>query len=138
MRNPLNGLFGSLDVLEISYQDLKAREQYQHTEPFGVFVISVAMIMASFAPWPVLIAFLIGLWSLSWLWKQTTAKKQNWKFEQLLTEIKECLNHQKAILDDTLQVHKLDSPNFQLDIGPASPSSLISSVLSMVCLVSSI
>eukprot|EP01127_Copromyxa_protea_P018079 TRINITY_DN5612_c0_g1_i1.p1 TRINITY_DN5612_c0_g1~~TRINITY_DN5612_c0_g1_i1.p1 ORF type:complete len:1136 (+),score=252.91 TRINITY_DN5612_c0_g1_i1:2469-5876(+) len=131
MRNPLNGLFGSLDVLEISYQDLKHREQYQHVEPFGVFVISVVMIVAAFLPFEVLVAIILGLFTVSWAWKKRESKKQSWKFEQLLREIKECLNHQKAILDDTLQVHKLDSPNFQLEIEPASPSKLIASVLSM-------
>lgn len=55
------------------------------------------------------------------------------QYQHRMTNLmQECLNHQKAILDDTLQVHKLDSPNVQLEMGPILPSSLIDSVLAMV------
>ena len=54
----------------------------------------------------------------------------------LIENLQECLNHQKAILDDTLQVHKLDSPTFQLDITSVVPSALVTSVLAMVIYLS--
>eukprot|EP01127_Copromyxa_protea_P012890 TRINITY_DN3397_c0_g1_i2.p1 TRINITY_DN3397_c0_g1~~TRINITY_DN3397_c0_g1_i2.p1 ORF type:complete len:881 (-),score=135.23 TRINITY_DN3397_c0_g1_i2:1239-3779(-) len=126
MRNPLNGLFGSLYVLQLACTEAKTHSLWNLF--YGRFVVAVvlSMLIASYIPKSCVLVLVVCLWYIA-----SKGKSSGAEFEDILRDIQECLDHQKAILDDTLQVKKLESPTYQLYLSSTTVSSVVSSVMAM-------
>eukprot|EP01127_Copromyxa_protea_P002696 TRINITY_DN1262_c0_g1_i7.p1 TRINITY_DN1262_c0_g1~~TRINITY_DN1262_c0_g1_i7.p1 ORF type:complete len:1022 (+),score=153.87 TRINITY_DN1262_c0_g1_i7:438-3503(+) len=142
MRNPLNGLFGSLEVLNF-FSLHEQGEQYSghwklFSSPLFLLFMIFAAIVGSQLPKLALISLLVCLQVISVIrsrWRAHTFNRVKEEWNQILCDIQDCIEYQKAILDDTLQVQKLNyTKSFSkliLELAPISPVNMVQSVLSM-------
>eukprot|EP01127_Copromyxa_protea_P012345 TRINITY_DN3205_c0_g1_i1.p1 TRINITY_DN3205_c0_g1~~TRINITY_DN3205_c0_g1_i1.p1 ORF type:complete len:1014 (+),score=107.20 TRINITY_DN3205_c0_g1_i1:318-3044(+) len=132
MRNPLNGLVGSLQVLQLFKQSSWEFSQLIDVK-FLMFlmlaIFSGAHLHSVIAA--ICLAIFINLVSFVRVRWKMKSEQNGASWDETLGDIKECIEHQKAILDDSLQVQKLDSPDVKLDLSPLSLGDLIHSVLAM-------
>lgn len=90
MRNPLNGLFGSFEVLRLSYCDTKEKEvEWALLKPeCGVF-IALALTLGYLLPYPITLILILCLLTYNFYVElQSFPKHGVWDMTQLLAEIK--------------------------------------------------
>eukprot|EP01127_Copromyxa_protea_P009178 TRINITY_DN2145_c0_g1_i5.p1 TRINITY_DN2145_c0_g1~~TRINITY_DN2145_c0_g1_i5.p1 ORF type:complete len:1929 (-),score=247.31 TRINITY_DN2145_c0_g1_i5:229-5232(-) len=129
MRNPLNGLFGSLEVLKIFTNERNFYECF--TNPFFLGILVCVATFGSLSSRTTVFASVVLLYAFLFFRLKYKGTDHTESLESILRDIKECMLHQESILDDTLQVQRLDSPEVKLELAPTSILDLIRSVVAM-------
>eukprot|EP01127_Copromyxa_protea_P014009 TRINITY_DN3840_c0_g1_i2.p1 TRINITY_DN3840_c0_g1~~TRINITY_DN3840_c0_g1_i2.p1 ORF type:complete len:833 (+),score=94.94 TRINITY_DN3840_c0_g1_i2:57-2555(+) len=136
IRNPVNGVLGSFYILQYIFQEESVLTFSEILRPKFVVFLAAAMLLSHVLPMKMtlVVAFLLLIYSLIGVSNHKRDMDESQKeFQSLLGNVKQCLDHQRDIIDNSLHVERLEGEATEepVELLPVSLPCIIESVLSM-------